>query len=137
MNKIVKMKKNTFSNYRAGDFLIRLKNISMAGKDEFSVSSTKLIHALAICLKEEGFLQDIALADGILTVKVARAHKTSVLNDLRLISKPGLRIYRSVDELKLRKARSSTLILSTPKGIMSLAKAIKNNTGGEVIAEVS
>ena len=123
-------------NYPAGDFLIRIKNSSMARRTELSLRSTKLIHSIANCLKKEGFLSDVALDKGMLTVKIAQSHKAPVLVDLRLVSKPGLRIYKGVDELKARKARSSFLILSTPKGVVAQSDAIKNNTGGEVIAEI-
>ncbi len=126
----------TFSNYRAGDFLIRIKNSAMARKVDLSIPSTKLIHALATCLKDEGFLSEVKLTDGLLSIKLAQAHKKPVLVDLRLVSKPGLRIYKTVDEIKARKARASTLILSTPKGIVSAKKAIKENVGGEVIVQI-
>lgn len=128
--------KNIFSNYRAGDFLIRIKNSAMARRSELSLTNTKFIHALALSLKEEGFLNDVKLTEGILTVQLAQSHKLPLLMDLRLVSKPGLRVYKSVSELKKRKVGSSILILSTPSGIMSGKKAIKNNLGGEVIVEI-
>ncbi len=136
VNKIMKKQNITFSNYRVGDFLIRIKNLAMARKTELTIPSTKLIHALAICLKEEGFLSEVKVEEGIMSVKLAQAHKKPVLVDLRLVSKPGLRIYKTVDDIKIRKARASMLILSTPKGIVSGKKAIKENVGGEVIVEV-
>jgi small subunit ribosomal protein S8 len=128
--------RRTITNYPAGDFLIRVKNSSMARRAELSLRSTKFIHAIANALKVEGYLSEVKLAEGTLTAKIAQSHKKPVLMDLRLISKPGLRVYRSIAELKSRKAGSSILILSTPKGIMSNKKAIKANIGGEVIAEI-
>lgn len=136
MKKIVTKPKNTFSNYRVGDFLIRVKNASMATLDEVLMPSTKLIHAVANALKEEGYLNEVVVNEGIITVKLTYSHKKPLLTDLKLVSNPGLRVYANVDKLKARKARSSFLILSTPKGIMSHKKAIKNMTGGEVIAEI-
>ena len=133
---MVKNMKNTFSNYRAGDFLIRVKNASMAGKIEVSLPSTKLVHSLAKSLKDEGYLSEVKLEKGMLTVKVAQAHKKPVLMDLKVISKPGLRVYKSVDEIKARKAESSMLILLTSKGVLSDKKAMKENVGGEVVAEI-
>lgn len=126
----------TATNYRGGDFLIRVKNASLAGRNELSIQSTKLILALSKCLEKEGYLNEVKIDKGILTVKIAMSHKKPVLMDLKLISKPGLRIYSSVDELKARKAESSILILSTPKGIMSNKSAIKENVGGEVLVEI-
>ena len=126
----------TTTNYNAGDFLIRIKNLGLARKTELSLSSTKFIYKIAECLKEEGYLQEVKLEDKILTVKLAQAHKKPVLVDLKLVSKPGFRIYKNIDQIKARKARASILILSTPKGIMSGQKAIKENVGGEVIVQV-
>ena len=60
-----------------------------------------------------------------------------MLLDLKLVSTPGLRQYMSVDDLGSRKRRRSTfLILSTPKGVMSSDDAIKQKTGGEVLVEI-
>lgn len=128
--------RRTITNYPAGDFLIRIKNSSMARRTELSLRSTKFIFSIANALKEEGYLNEVKLVEGELTVKIAQAHKKPVLMDLRLVSKPGLRVYKSIAELKLRKAGSSILLLSTPSGIMSNKKAIKANIGGEVIAEI-
>lgn len=123
-------------NYTAGDFLIRVKNAARADRTDLTVNSTKLVKAIAECLKTEGFLSEVSVNEGKLTAKIAISHKKPVLMDLTLISKPGLRVYRNIDELKLRKKGSSILILTTPKGIISNKKAIKENVGGEVIAEI-
>ncbi len=55
--------------------------------------------------------------------------------DIKLISKPGLRIYKSVDELEKIK-RPTIFLVSTPKGILSSKKAIKQRIGGEILAEI-
>jgi small subunit ribosomal protein S8 len=128
--------RKTVTNYPAGDFLIRIKNSAMARRVDLSLSSTKFIYAISQCLKKEGILSEVKLNEGVLTVKISQWHKEPVLMDLKLVSKPGLRVYKSIDELKARKAGSSTLILSTPKGILSLKNAIKENVGGEVIVEI-
>ena len=116
--------------------MIRIKNSARASRTEITMHSTKLIHAIANALKEEGFLSEVNVTDGIITVKLAYSHKKPVLMDLKLVSNPGLRVYNNLDKLKARKVRSSILILSTPKGVMSHKKAIKSMNGGEVIAEI-
>ncbi len=139
---MVKSKKQTMTkrltntNYPVGDFLIRIKNLARTDKDELSVSSTKLIFALAKALEAERFLQEVKLTEGNLTMKLGKAYKKPILIDLKLVSKPGLRIYATVDQMKAKKTASSMLIVSTPKGIMSSKKAVKANMGGEVIAEI-
>lgn len=126
----------TFTNYHVGDFLIRIKNASLADRDEIVCQSTKLVKNVADALKKDGFLSEVKVKNGLLTAKLAKANKRPVIIDLKLISKPGLRIYKNVSELKGRKNGSSILFLSTPKGILSNKKAIKENVGGEVIVEI-
>ena len=123
-------------NYPLGDYLIQIKNIARAGKNEITVVSTKVIKSVSDVLKTEGFLESNKLEEGNLTSKLAIKNKQPVLFDLKLVSKPGLRIYKNFSEVKTRKDKSSILILSTSKGIMSSTSAIKSRLGGEVIAEI-
>jgi small subunit ribosomal protein S8 len=123
------------TNYPVGDFLIRLKNAALARQREVEVDVTKLIKAVAVVLKEEGYLESIKEKDGKLIVRLTYRRKKPVLINLKLVSKPGLRIYQSADELTSRKG-PSFLILSTPKGLMSSREAIKKRLGGEVMVEI-
>ena len=68
-------------------------------------------------------------------MKLEYRKKEPTLIDLRLVSKPGLRIYAGADELSARR-KPSFLVLSTPKGIMTCREAIKQRIGGEVIVEI-
>jgi len=99
------------------------------------VKKTKFINEMAKVLKKEGFLNKISENNGDLTVELATHKKEVVIVDMKLISKPGLRIYADTDELSKRRG-VSVLILSTPKGLMSQKEALKNGVGGEVIVEV-
>lgn len=129
-----KLRKSTL-NFPAGDFLIRLKNSAMAGNKEFNVQETKLVSSLCKVLTKIGIVEDFKNTDGNLVVKLAFKNKEAVLLDARLISKPGLRIYKGADELA-EKRGPSIFLVSTPKGIMSSKEAIKQRLGGEVIAEI-
>jgi len=122
-------------NYPVGDFLIRIKNAARARKRELVVSETKAIKAVAKVLEKEGFLEKVTREKGELLVRLAFHRKEPVLLDLKLVSKPGLRIYMGVEELEKIK-KPSILILSTSKGVMSSREAIKKRLGGEVIVEV-
>lgn len=124
------------NNYWIGDFLIRVKNASMAKRDEVSIRETKLIKSVANVLKKEGFLREVKAEKGVLTASLAFAHKQPVLMGLKLVSKPGLRIYMGSEEIGKKRILSSILIISTPKGVMSSNEAKKLGIGGEVIAEV-
>ena len=122
-------------NYPIGDFIIRIKNAARSGQKEVVVKKTKFINEMAKVLKKEGFLNKISENNGDLTVELATHKKEAVIVDMKLISKPGLRIYADTDELSKRRG-VSVLILSTPKGLMSQKEALKNGVGGEVIVEV-
>jgi len=122
-------------NYPIGDFLIKIKNASLGGKREIVTKNTKLIEAVAKSLKARGYLTEVKKDGQKLIVKIAYMKKRPVLLDIKLISKPGLRVYWGVDELEKKKGPSS-FIFSTPKGIIFSDEAIKKRIGGEVIAEV-
>jgi len=126
---------NTFSNYSVGDFLIRIKNTAMSGGKTMEYRAEKQIIAIADALKKLGFLDIVKKEKGILTVSLAFKNKKPVIMNLRLISKPGLRIYMGVLEIEKKKG-PSTYLLTTPKGIISSKEAIKSRIGGEVIAEI-
>ena len=123
------------TNYPVGDFLIRLGNAALAGKREVTMTSTKLIKNVAIALKKAGYLAEVEDKKGTLTAALAIKRKKPVIMRLKLISRPGLRIYRGADEIGNKKG-PSRLLISTPKGIMMSDAAIKNHLGGEVIAEI-
>jgi small subunit ribosomal protein S8 len=122
-------------NYPIGDFLIRLKNAVIAGNKEVVVPTTKLIKSVSQVLKKSGFISEIKENEGSMSVTLAIRRKEPVLMDVRLISKPGLRIYMKVDELEKAKG-PYVAILSTPLGIMTAMDAIKKKTGGELIARI-
>jgi len=122
-------------NYPVGDFLIRIKNATLAGKREFELPKTKMIKAVAQVLKKEGFLESCLEKKGNLLIKLAYKKKKPVIFGLKLISRPGLRIYIRADELAQKKGMS-VFILSTCKGVVSSREALKLRVGGELIAEL-
>jgi len=122
-------------NYPVGDFLIRIKNASLANRKEVEVFGSNFINEVAKTLKEEGFLDTIEKKNKKIKVTLAYSHKKPVIMDIKLISKPGLRIYKSIDELEKIK-RPTIFLVSTPKGILSSKKAIKQRISGEILAEI-
>lgn len=123
------------TNYSVGDFLIRVKNVAMAKNKEVTIKPNKEILAVAEALKKMGFVDEIKKEKDSITVALTFKDKKPRLMDLKLISKPGLRIYMGVDELEKKKS-PSVFLVSTPKGMMSSLKAIKDRVGGEVLAEI-
>lgn len=122
-------------NYPVGDFLIKIKNSAMAKKRYVEFHSTKLVEAVAKALAKEGYLDEVAKEDGKLTVRITFKWKEPLLMNIHLISKPGMRVYMNLENLKGNKGPSK-FIVSTSKGVMMDKEAVKKNLGGEVIAEV-
>lgn len=123
------------TNYPVGDFLIRVKNAALAEKRDVLVDNNKLIMEVAKILKKEGYLESLNEKEKVLNVRIALKSKKPVISDIKLVSKPGLRIYMGVDEL-LQKKGPSQFIVSTTQGILLSKEAIKKRLGGEVIAEI-
>lgn len=123
------------TNYQIGDFLIRLKNASMANIKAIVFPKTKLVLGVAETLKAEKFLDTVTVNDKEIKVTLSIFGKKPVLSNVTIISRPGLRIYMNVDEIEAIKT-PEVYIISTPKGVMSGKMAKKQRVGGEVIAKV-
>lgn len=123
------------TNYPVGDFIIRLKNAALAGNKSLEVSRTKFIVETCKTLKKMGFVEVFEEKSGKVKVELVFKSKKPLVMGIKLISKPGLRVYKSADELAKVKGPSIFLI-STPKGLLSSKEAIKQRVGGEVIAEI-
>ncbi|MCX6704530.1 MAG: 30S ribosomal protein S8, partial [Candidatus Woesebacteria bacterium] len=135
MTNTFKNMNKTFSNYSVGDFLIRIKNTAMAKNKSLEYKAEKQIVAVAEALKKLGFLDSVKREKDMLNVSLAFKNKKPVIMNLRLISKPGLRIYMGADEIDKKKG-PSTYLITSPKGIISSKDAVKGRIGGEVIAEI-
>lgn len=122
--------------YSIGDFLIRFKNAAGAKNKTFEAPSTKESEAVAKSLQKLGFFNDVKKDKNKLSVTLTFKDKKPRLVALKLVSKPGLRIYMGVPEIESKKG-PSTYLISTPKGILSSKEAIKMRVGGEVIAEIT
>lgn len=125
----------TVGNYPIGDFLTRVKNAGLAGNKTVVFPQNKFVVSVAKCLEKEGYLRDIAVEQGILTVNLSYQKKEPVVTDIKLVSKPGKRVYMKIEDLEKIKS-PWILILSTPNGIFSLKDALKKKQGGEVIAKI-
>ncbi len=126
---------NYMTNYPVGDFLIKIKNAAMARRKDVNVGYSNLVFAVCGVMKKEKYLSEVKSDGENISVRLAYFKKEPVLVSLKLISKPGKRVYKNVDELKKHRGLSF-FILSTPGGVMSSREAIKKNIGGEVISEI-
>ena len=121
--------------YPVGDFLIRVKNASLAMKKTIEVPFTNYIKNVAKALERERYVDEVEEKEGILTLRLVYRSKEPVLTDIKLVSKPGLRVYINSDELGKRR-KPTILLISTPQGVLSSKEALKKRLGGEVIAEI-
>ena len=122
------------------DFLTRFKNACRACKEEFIAPHSRIKADLARILQEEGYIWNYeVLTDGtfpLIKVKVKYIDGRPVLTDLRRISTPGRRTYVGYDEIPRVLNGLGIAILSTSRGLMTGARAKRENIGGEVIAHV-
>ena len=121
------------------DMLTRIRNANSSKHETVSVPSSKMKLAIAKILLDEGYIAGYeVIEDGLqgvikITLKYA-ANKTKVITGLKRVSKPGLRVYASKEEMPRVLRGLGIAIVSTSKGIMTDKEARKNNVGGEVLA---
>jgi small subunit ribosomal protein S8 len=123
------------------DLLTRIRNGQSARKTEVSIASSKLKTAIVRVLKEEGYVADYRLdSEGDkekLTIGLKYYEGRPVIDRLERVSRPGLRIYRGKDELPKVLGGMGTVIVSTPKGVMTDRQARSIGQGGEVLCIVA
>lgn len=122
------------------DLLTRVRNGLHASKVDVSMRTSKQKQAIAQVLKDEGFINDFSVedADGKLNLNIVLKYFEGkpVIEKIKRISRPGLRIYKGSDELPKVMGGLGIAIISTSKGLMSDRAARKAGHGGEVLCTV-
>lgn len=122
------------------DMLTRIRNAQMAGHRQVAMPKSKLKMSILDVLKEEGFIADFRESDSeetpSLEVQLKYYQGKPVIDKIKRISRPGLRVYKSFKDLT-EVAGFGVAIISTSKGVMSDKKARKTMVGGEIICEVA
>ena len=124
------------------DMLTRIRNASSAKHDTVDIPASNMKKAIAQILVDEGYVKNFQVIEdgkqGVIrvTLKYQGPSKKPVLMGLRRVSKPGLRIYSSSEDMPKVMKGIGTAIVSTSKGVMTDKKARKENVGGEVLAFV-
>ena len=122
------------------DMLTRIRNANTAKHDTVDVPASKMKLAIANILLDEGYIEKYdVIEDGVfktihITLKYGADKNEKVITGLKRISKPGLRVYASKDELPRVLGGLGTAIISTNKGVLTDKEARKQNVGGEVLA---
>lgn len=124
------------------DMLTRIRNAQARNKPSVEMPASKLRKAIADLLVDEGYLTSAKITEGekgkkTLSIDLKYYEGKGVIEQLKRYSRPGLRQYRSKDELPSVKQGLGVAIVSTSQGIMSDRAARSAGIGGEVIALVS
>ena len=123
------------------DMLTRIRNASSAKHDSVDIPASNVKKAIDQILLDEGYITSFNVEEdgkqGVIhiTLKYGQ-NKSQIINGIRRVSKPGLRIYTNVEDMPRVMKGLGIAILSTSKGIMTDKAARKANVGGEVLAFV-
>ena len=121
------------------DMFTRIRNGQSAAKVAVQMPSSKVKVAIANLLKEEGYISDYSVAAGVkpeLSVELKYFNGKEVIEKIKRVSRPGLRVYKSCDELPQVLAGMGIAIVSTSKGLMTDRAARSAGIGGEVLGFV-
>ena len=122
------------------DFLTRIRNAAKSKHKRVDIPASNLKKAVAQILLEEKFITGYTMLDdgkqGMLRIQLKYNGGKTVITGLRRVSRPGLRLYRSSDELPRVLGGMGIAILTTSKGLMTDHRARKEHVGGEVLAYV-
>ncbi len=123
------------------DMLTRIRNAQQANISEITMPSSNLKVAVASVLKEEGYIEDFSTADAegnkhSLSIVLKYFKGRPVIEEIKRLSRPGLRQYKATDEIPEVKGGLGVVIVSTNKGVMSDRTARAEGVGGELICSV-
>jgi small subunit ribosomal protein S8 len=123
-----------------GDMLTRIRNGQQARKDSILTPASKLRTRVLDVLQREGYIrgyaeEELAGQKG-LRIELKYFEGQPAIQHLARVSKPGRRVYSGATELPRIRNGLGTVIVSTPRGVLSDAEARDQNVGGEVLAEV-
>ena len=119
------------------DLLTRIFNANKAGLEKVDIPASKVKANSCRVLKEEGFIKSFKItAKGPADITLKVSLKEGALVDLQRVSKPGLRVYKSYQDMPRVLSGLGVSIISTSSGLMSSRKARAMKLGGEVICNV-
>ena len=120
------------------DMLTRIRNALTAKHADVKIPTSKVKSAIADILLEEGYIASVEKVDAgvnsYMNITLKYGAGKSVINGLKRVSKPGLRLYANCEELPKVLGGLGIAIISTSKGIMTDKQARNANVGGEVMA---
>ncbi len=121
------------------DFLTRIRNACAVSMLSVSMPSSKLKVAICRVLEDEGYIRGFSVDEAVkpsLTIQLKYAEGVPVIEELRRVSRPGLRVYQKQQELPRVRGGLGIAIVSTNQGLMSDHSARRLGLGGEVLCTV-
>ena len=121
------------------DMLTRIRNAQQATLADVSMPSSRTKVSVAAVLKEEGYIDDYAVTEGtkaVLKVDLRYQNGKPVIEEIKRISRPGLRRYKRKNDIPLVRSGLGIVILSTNRGIMTDRAARAAGLGGELLCSV-
>ena len=123
------------------DMLTRIRNANIVGHDTVEIPASKMKKSIAEILLNEGFIKNFEVVEdnkqGMIKVEMKYgANKEKVINGIKKISKPGLKVYAKANDIPKVLGGLGIAIISTSKGVVSDKEARKLGVGGEVLCYV-
>ena len=122
------------------DMLTRIRNAQAVAKKQVQMPAAKIKTAIAEVLKTEGYIEDYSTEEvdkkAMLTLILKYHEDKPVIESIKRISRPSLRVYKGKNELPKVKNGLGIAIVSTPQGVMTDSKARSLGVGGEILCYV-
>ena len=122
------------------DLLTRIRNAVAVGKNEITVPSSNIKLTVAKELKKAGYLTAVKVESAkprdIIVVTINKPGENATINEITRLSKPGRRVYVGAADIPKVKSGRGIVLISTSKGVITGAEAVKNRLGGELLLKV-
>ena len=122
------------------DLLTRIRNANAVGKTEVRVPASKIKKVVAEQLKKAGYLHDVKVEAGkprdTIVITINEPGTNATFTELTRMSKPGRRMYAGANDIPKIKSGRGIVLISTSKGVITGAEAIKQRLGGELLMKI-
>lgn len=118
------------------DMLTRIRNAHAALHRQVDVPHSKIKLVLADILKREGYVEDVTLAEGVISIKLKYDRGRPVISGLKRVSRPGRRVYVNSRQIPRVQNGLGICILSTSSGVLDGMTALDKKVGGELLCEI-
>lgn len=118
------------------DMLTRIRNAHLALHKEVNVPRSKMKEAVAAILKQEGYVEDVAVTENNIAITLKYLNGKPVITGLKRISTPGRRVYVNSRQIPSVQNGLGICILSTSSGVLDGKTALDKKVGGELLCEI-